>query len=117
MARYPITWSVSEGGTRAAEPAVSLTGSDGIARFDLKSTTTGLRRVTASWGKEQSHSFEQVTFIEPLGLMIEFDGKEIQNLNDYAYTLRSKKPGDVVAVVVKRNGADVKTNVTLEARR
>lgn len=50
-------------------------------------------------------------------IMTEFDGKQIQNLNDYAYTLRSKKPGDVVVVVVKRNGADVKTNVTLEARR
>jgi hypothetical protein len=50
-------------------------------------------------------------------IMTEFDGKQIQNLNDYAYTLRSKKPGDVVVVVVKRNGEDVKTNVTLEARR
>ena len=50
-------------------------------------------------------------------MLTEFDGKQIQNLNDYAYALRSKKPGDVVAVVVKRNGEDVKTNVTLEARR
>jgi Zn-dependent M28 family amino/carboxypeptidase len=50
-------------------------------------------------------------------IMVEFDGKQIQNLNDYAYTLRAKKPGDVVSVVVKRNGEDVKTNVTLEARR
>jgi hypothetical protein len=49
--------------------------------------------------------------------MVEFDGKQIQNLNDYAYALRNKKPGDVVSVVVKRNGEDVKTNVTLEARR
>ena len=50
-------------------------------------------------------------------IMTEFDGKQIQTLADYAYTLRSKKPGDVVVVVVKRNGEDVKTNVTLEARR
>jgi hypothetical protein len=50
-------------------------------------------------------------------LMVEFDGKQILNLNDYAYALRSKQPGDVVTVVVKRNGADVKTDVTLEARR
>jgi len=50
-------------------------------------------------------------------IMTEFDGKQIQNLNDYAYTLRAKKPGDVVSVVVKRNGQDVKTSVTLEARR
>ena len=50
-------------------------------------------------------------------LMVEFDGKPIQNLYDFTYALRSKKPGDVVAVVVKRNGQDMKTDVTLEARR
>jgi aminopeptidase YwaD len=50
-------------------------------------------------------------------LMVEFDGKPIQNLYDFTYALRSKKPGDVVVVVVKRNGQDVKANVTLEARR
>ena len=50
-------------------------------------------------------------------LMVEFDGKAILTLADYAYALRSKKPGDIVAVVVKRNGQDVKTSVTLEARR
>jgi S1-C subfamily serine protease len=48
---------------------------------------------------------------------VEFDGKPIKNLNDYAYALRTKQPGDVVAVVVKRNGQDVKANVTLETRR
>lgn len=78
VARYPITWSVSEGGTRVAEPAVSLTGSDGIARFDLKSTTAGQRTVSASWGKAQSQPFEPVTFLEPLGLTIEFDGKPLE---------------------------------------
>jgi len=50
-------------------------------------------------------------------LMIAFDGKEILNLQDYAYALRTKKPGDVVAVLVKRGGQDVKVDVTLEARR
>ena len=50
-------------------------------------------------------------------LMIEFDGKAIQSLNDYAFVLRQKKPGDVVAVVVKRDGRDVKVNVTLEVRK
>ncbi len=49
--------------------------------------------------------------------MVEFDGKPIQNLYDFTYALRAKKPGDVVAVVVKRNGQDLKVNVTLEARR
>jgi Zn-dependent M28 family amino/carboxypeptidase len=50
-------------------------------------------------------------------LLVEFDGKQILTLSDYAYALRTKKPGDIVAVVVKRNGQDVKADVTLEARR
>src|SRR5215831_11224450 len=50
-------------------------------------------------------------------LMVEFDGKPVQNLYDFTYALRAKKAGDVVGVVVKRNGQDVKVNVTLEARR
>jgi hypothetical protein len=50
-------------------------------------------------------------------LLVEFDGKPIQNLYDFTYALGAKKVGDVVVVVVKRNGQDVKANVTLEARR
>jgi Zn-dependent M28 family amino/carboxypeptidase len=50
-------------------------------------------------------------------IMVEFDGKPIQRLNDYAFLLRSKMPGDVVVVVVKRNNEDVRVNVTLEQRR
>ena len=50
-------------------------------------------------------------------LLVEFDGKKIDNLYDFTYALRAKKPGDVVMVVVKRNGQDVKTTVTLEARK
>ena len=50
-------------------------------------------------------------------IMIEFDGKPIQRLNDYAFLLRSKQPGDVVVVAVKRNGETIRVNVTLETRR
>jgi Peptidase family M28/PDZ domain/PA domain len=50
-------------------------------------------------------------------LLVEFDGRPILTLSDYAYALRTKKPGDIVAVVVKRDGQDVKTDVTLEAGR
>jgi S1-C subfamily serine protease len=50
-------------------------------------------------------------------LLIEFDGKPIQNLYDFTYALNAKKIGEVVVVVVKRNGQDVKVQVTLEARR
>jgi hypothetical protein len=50
-------------------------------------------------------------------LMVEFNGKPIQNLYDFTYALRSANVGDTVPVVVKRNGQDLKVNVTLEARR
>jgi aminopeptidase YwaD len=50
-------------------------------------------------------------------IMIEFDGLPITGLNDYAYALRSKQPGDVVAVVVERNGENITADVTLDARR
>src|SRR5439155_17805783 len=50
-------------------------------------------------------------------LLVEFDGKPIENLYDFTYALRSKQPGDVVSIVVKRNSQSVKVDVTLEARR
>ena len=34
--------------------------------------------------------------------MVEFDGKPIQNLYDFTYALRGKKPGDEVMVKVIR---------------
>ncbi|MBL8174728.1 MAG: M28 family peptidase [Bryobacterales bacterium] len=50
-------------------------------------------------------------------ILVEFDGKAIQNLYDYTYALRAKKPGDVVKVKVLRGGATVEADVALEARR
>lgn len=50
-------------------------------------------------------------------LMVEFDGKAIENLYDFTYALRAKKVGDIVPVVIKRNGETLTVNVTLEARR
>ena len=55
--------------------------------------------------------------LKPGDLMTEFDGKAVQNLYDFTYALRGKEPGDIVSVVVRRNGQDMKVNVTLEARR
>jgi C-terminal processing protease CtpA/Prc len=50
-------------------------------------------------------------------LLVEFAGEPIKNLYDFTDALGSKKPGDVVAVVVQRNGQSIKVNVTLEVRR
>jgi membrane-associated protease RseP (regulator of RpoE activity) len=50
-------------------------------------------------------------------LLVEFAGEPIKNLYDFTDVLGTKKPGDVVAVVVKRNGQSIKVNVTLEVRK
>ncbi len=50
-------------------------------------------------------------------VMIRFDGKEIQNLQDFTYMLRTHKPGDTVEVVVLRDGQPMTVKVTLEVRR
>jgi len=50
-------------------------------------------------------------------LLVEFAGAPIKNLYDFTDALGSKKPGDVVSVVVKRNGQSIKVDVTLEVRK
>jgi Zn-dependent M28 family amino/carboxypeptidase len=49
-------------------------------------------------------------------VMVEFDGKPIQNLYDFTYALRGKKPGDEVAVKVMRDGKPLNVNVLLARR-
>ena len=50
-------------------------------------------------------------------VLVEFDGKPIENLYDFTYALRAKKPGDVVRVKVLRAGAPLEVPVTLTQRR
>jgi aminopeptidase YwaD len=50
-------------------------------------------------------------------VLIEFDGKPIDNLYDFTYALRAHKPGDKVMVTVMRGNEKVTAEVTLEARK
>jgi Zn-dependent M28 family amino/carboxypeptidase len=50
-------------------------------------------------------------------VMVEFDGKPIQNLYDFTYALQAKKPGDEVLVKVMRDGAKVEGKVLLTKRQ
>ena len=50
-------------------------------------------------------------------VMVEFDGKPIQNLYDFTYALRAKKPDEVVKVKVIRGGKPVEAMVSLTRRR
>lgn len=49
--------------------------------------------------------------------LVEFGGLMIQNLYDFTYALGKHKVGDVVTVVVQRNGQPLKVSVTLEVRK
>ncbi|HLJ18064.1 MAG TPA: M28 family peptidase [Bryobacteraceae bacterium] len=49
-------------------------------------------------------------------ILVEFDGKPIQNLYDFTYALRAKKAGDEVLVNVLRNGQRIEAKVLLSER-
>ncbi|HEY2015633.1 MAG TPA: M28 family peptidase [Bryobacteraceae bacterium] len=49
-------------------------------------------------------------------VMVEFDGKPIQNLYDFTYALQAKKAGDEVKVKVLREGKSVEAPVLLTKR-
>jgi hypothetical protein len=49
-------------------------------------------------------------------IMVEFDGKPLQNLYDFTYALRGKKPGDQVRVKVMRDGKPLEVTATLSRR-
>jgi S1-C subfamily serine protease len=50
-------------------------------------------------------------------LLVEFGGQPVRNLQEFTYALSTRKPGDVVVVVVRREGQTLRVNVTLEVRR
>jgi len=50
-------------------------------------------------------------------ILIEFDGKDIGNLYDFTYALRSSKVGDNVTVKVLRGGKTIEAKVLLTERR
>ena len=50
-------------------------------------------------------------------VLVEFDGKPIQNLYDFTYALRAKKPGDEVMVKVMRGDQPVEAKVLLTKRK
>ena len=49
-------------------------------------------------------------------VLVRFGEKEIRNIYDYTYALGERKPGDLVTLVVKREGKDVPLEITLGTR-
>ncbi|HTQ55667.1 MAG TPA: M28 family peptidase [Bryobacteraceae bacterium] len=55
--------------------------------------------------------------LKPGDVLVEFDGKPIQNLYDFTYALRARKPGDEVLVKVMRGSEMVEAKVLLTKRK
>ena len=49
-------------------------------------------------------------------VIVEFDGKPVEDIYAYTYALRDKKPGDVVRVVVEREGTRITMTAVLAQR-
>jgi Tol biopolymer transport system component len=59
----------------------------------------------------------QTAGIQAGDIIVEFDGKQIENIYDYTYALQQHKADEVVTVVVLRNEKRIPLNVKLERRQ
>jgi aminopeptidase YwaD len=64
-----------------------------------------------------SGSPAQAAGLKAADVIVRFGGVAIANLEDLTYALRSHRPGDVVEVVYRRAGQDLKAKATLRERR
>jgi len=49
-------------------------------------------------------------------IVVEFEGKKIENIYDYTFALQNSKPGQVVSIGLLRNGQRIMVQATLEKR-
>jgi Peptidase family M28/PDZ domain/WD40-like Beta Propeller Repeat len=49
-------------------------------------------------------------------IIVEFDGKKIENIYDYTFVLQNSKPGQSVSIGLMRNGERIMVQATLEKR-
>jgi S1-C subfamily serine protease len=105
---------------RVAEPTVSSTSSGGGSGYgpafgsipDFNEPPKGVRFADVRDGTPAAKAG-----LKPGDILIEFDGKDIANLYDFTFALRSKKAGDVVLVKVLRGSQTIEAKVLLEERR
>jgi len=105
---------------KPAAPATGRVGGEGGARpwfgsvpdFGEAKEAKGVK-----FADVQAGSPAQKAGLRPGDILIEFDGKPIQNLYDFTYALRARKAGDEVAVKVLREGQTVEAKVVLTQRK
>ncbi|MFV3381379.1 Ig-like domain-containing protein [Pseudomonas sp. NY15354] len=108
--RYPVTWSVKEGGV---ETVTKLTGPDGIARYHLKSNVVGERSVVADWGGAKPAEFAPVNFLPSEGMQILFDGKPLEGPVVIAQSATAEPESHTLSVQVTEGHPLLKTKMRL----
>ena len=103
---------------KAAEPAHSATGGGGGygpyfgSIPDFAEVEHGVRFSDVRDGSPAAKAG-----LKAGDILIEFDGKKVDNLYDFTYMLRAHKPGDKVTVVVMRGTEKITRDITLEVRK
>jgi len=105
---------------KPAAPATGRVGGEGGARpwfgsvpdFGEAKEAKGVK-----FADVQAGSPAQKAGLRPGDILVEFDGKPIQNLYDFTYALRARKAGDEVMVKVLREGQTVQAEVVLTQRK
>ena len=104
---------------RVAEPAASATGGGGGygPYFGSIPDFGQVEHGGVKFADVRDGSPAGKAGLKPGDVLIEFDGKPIDNLYDFTYALRAHKPGDKVMVTVLRGNEKITREVTLEARK
>ena len=103
--------------TKVDEPQVRPGGGPGYGAYfgsipDMADDVKGVR-----FADVRPNSPAAKAGLKGQDVLVGFDGKEIANLQDFTYVLRTHKPGDTVEVTVLRDGKPLTVKVTLEVRR
>jgi hypothetical protein len=113
-AERPVYVSVAQP-AGAMGPAGSFAGSGYGAYFgsvpDFGESQVGLKLAGVTEGSPAAKAG-----LQGGDVLVEFDGKPIQNLYDFDSALRARRPGDAVQVKVRRGGRTVEARVVLKKR-
>jgi hypothetical protein len=101
---------------RVAEPRPPAGGGGGYGAYfgsvpDMGEETAGVKFADVREGSPAAKAG-----LKAGDILVEFAGKEIKNLYDFTFALRTHKPGEVVKVTVLRGGQRLTVDVKLEQR-
>lgn len=115
----PLTFKSTDRRPRGGErdPAAAGPGMGGVkVRFGISPGNYADGEAGVVVGEVNAGTSAEEAGIKAGDRLIRWNGKEIADVAGWMEMLAEHKPGDVVDVIVKRNGEDVTTRVTLKSR-